>query len=174
MVSSCFSNGLQRRLTINDLLKSVKTCGSSVNLSSGMVTDDNAITANLDTLSGISHALNALDSEGLATAHLLPGLDKPRHLLPAVGSAMPDIVNPLGTCLVRFLLRVDAIFRKSLLEDWVGQTKVGTNAVVESVVAVCYIVMSPSKLPCAVRKLSIANSIRYDMESHTQQSEYRQ
>lgn len=138
-----------------------------------MVTDDNTITTNLNTLSGIGHTLDSLDSERLAAAHLLPGLNEPWHLLPAVGSAMPDVVDPLGTCLVRFLLRVNAVFRESLLEDWVGQTKISTNAVIEGVVAVCDIIVSPSKLPCAARKLSVVNLIKYVMESHTQQSGYR-
>lgn len=159
-------------LTINNLLQSVKTSGGSIDLSSSVVADDNAITANFDTLSGIGYTLNTLDSKRLAAAHLLPGLDEPGHLFPAVCSAMPDIVNPLGTCLVRFFLRVDAVFRKSLLEDWVGQAKVSTNAVVESVVAVCYVVMSPAKLPCAMGRLIVAKLTRYEMESPTQQSKY--
>lgn len=147
---------MQYRLTINNLLQSIKTCSGSVDLSSSVVTDDNAITANLNTLLGIGYTLNALDGEWLAAAHLLPGLDKPGHLLPAMSSTMPDIVNPLGTCFIRFLLGVNAVFGEPLLEDWIRQTQISTNTVVESVVAVCYIIVSPSQLPCAVKTLSIA------------------
>jgi hypothetical protein len=123
-----------------------------------MVTDDNAITADLNTLLGIGYTLDALDSEGLATAHLLPCLNEPGHLLPTVGSSMPDIVNPLGTCLVRFLLGVNAVFGKPFLEDWIRQAQISTNAVVESIVAVRDIIVSPSKLPCAVKTLLTAAS----------------
>ena len=116
-----------------------------------MVTDNNAITADLNALSGIGNTLDALDGEGLAAAHLLPRLDQPRHLLPGMGSAMPDIVYPFGTSFVGFLLGINAVLCESLLEDWVGQATISTDTVVEGVVAVCDIVMSPSELPCAVK-----------------------
>jgi hypothetical protein len=35
------------------------------------------------------------------------------------------------------------------LEDWVRQAQISTDAVVEGIVAVCDIVMSPSELPGA-------------------------
>lgn len=159
--------------TINNLFQSIQTRGSSVNLSSGMVADNDAIAADLNTLSSIGNTLDALDSERLATTHLLPGLDQPRHLLPGMGSAMPDIINPFGTGFVGLLYGIDAVLRESLLEDRVGQAQIGTDTVVEGIVAVCYVVVSPSKLPCAVKDLSVAAWIRNHQKPHTQQSRYR-
>jgi len=121
-----------------------------------MVTDDDTIAANLNTLSSIGNTLNALDGKRLAATHLLPCLDEPRHFLPGMGSAMPDIVYPFGTSFVRFLHGINAVFCKSLLEDWVGQSQISSDAVVEGVVTVRDIVMSPSELPCAVKDLSVA------------------
>jgi hypothetical protein len=106
--------------TINDLFQSIETRNSSVNLSSSMIADNDTITANLNTLFSIGHTLNTLDGERLAATHLLPRLDQPRHLLPGMGSSVPDIVYPFGTCFVRFLYRINAVFCESLLEDWVG------------------------------------------------------
>lgn len=137
-------------LTINDLLQSIKTGNSTIDLSSSMVRNDNAITPNLNTFLSISHALDALDGKWLATAHLLPRLDEPGNLLPAVSSAVPDVVNPLGTCFVRLLFGIDAVFSESLLEDRVAQAEVGAEAVVEGVVAGGDIVVSPAELPSAV------------------------
>jgi hypothetical protein len=138
-----------------------------------MVTDNNTITANLNTLFSIGHTLNTLDGERLATTHLLPRLDQPRHFLPGMGSSVPDIVYPFGTCFVRFLYRINAVLCESLLEDWVGQAQIGTDTVVEGVVAVCDVVVSPSELPSAEKYLSVASSIRGCRRLHTQPSRYK-
>ena len=142
--------------TIDNLLQSIETRRSTINLSSSMVTDNNTIAANLNTFSSIGNTLDTLDGERLAATHLLPRLDQPRHLLPSVRSSMPDIVYPFGTCFVWLLDRINAILCKPFLEDWVGQAQIGTNTVIESVVAVCDVIMSPSELPCAVKEVSVA------------------
>lgn len=66
-----------------------------------------------------------------------------------MGSSMPDIVYPFGTCFVGLLYRINTVFCESLLEDWVRQAQISTDAVVEGVVAVCNVVVSPSELPGA-------------------------
>jgi len=129
-----------------------------------MVTDNDTIAANLNTLSSIGDTLNALDGERLATTHLLPRLDEPRHLLPGMGSSMPNIVYPFSTSFVGFLHGINAVLCKSLLEDWVGQSQIGSDAVVEGVIAVCDVVVSPSELPCAAKDLSVACVIRRHQE----------
>jgi hypothetical protein len=87
-----------------------------------MVADNDTITANFNTLSSIGNTLDTLDGKRLATTHLLPGLDQPRHLFPGMGSSMPDIVYPFGTCFVGLLYRINTVFCESLLEDWVGES----------------------------------------------------
>lgn len=112
-----------------------------------MVRDNNAIAPDLHSLLRICHGLNTLDSKRLPARNLLPRLDQPRHPIPAVCTTVPDIVNPFRACLVRLRLRINTVLRQSLLEHRVRQTQIRADAVVESVVRVRDVVVTPAELP---------------------------
>lgn len=139
-------------LTIHNLLQRVQAAYRAIYLPPSVIAYDDAVTANLHALLGVLYVLNTLDCERLATADLLPRLDEPWHLLPAVCPAMPHVVNPLCAGLVRHRLRVDTILLQPLLEDWIRQTEVGANAVVEGVVGGVDVIVAPAELPCVHRE----------------------
>jgi len=89
-----------KRHTIDDLLQGIQTGDRAVYLSSSMVRDHDTVAADLNSLLGISYALDAFYGKRLAAAELLPGLDQPRDLVPVVRATVPDIVDPLCTSLV--------------------------------------------------------------------------
>lgn len=111
----------EKQHTINDLLQGIETGNRTVDLSSSVVRDNDTVAADLNSLLGVSHALDALDSKRLAAAELLPRLDQPRDLAPVVRAAVPDIVDPLRTGLVGHGLWVNAVLREALLEHGVGE-----------------------------------------------------
>ena len=74
------------------------------------------VAADIDATLRIRYALNPFDRERLPTTNLLPRLDQPRHLFPAVRSAMPDVVDPQCTGLVRLGLGIDSGRLQSPLE----------------------------------------------------------
>ena len=132
---------------LDDLLKRIQRGYGSIHLSAGVVRHYDAVTPDLNTLLGVLHALNPLDTKGFPAADPLPRLDEPRHPVPAVRSPMPDVVDPERTCAPRILLRVDSLLRESFLKHGVGETQIGTDAAVKGVVPRRDVVVAPAELP---------------------------
>lgn len=117
-----------------------------------MVRHHNPIDAQLNRLPRISDMLNALERKRLAARDLAPRLHQPRDLLPRMRAAVPDIVDPLGTRLVRHGHRIDPVLRQPLLKHWIAESQIRAEPVVERVIAVRDVVVPPAELPRVERE----------------------
>lgn len=133
--------------SLNDLLQRIQRRNGSVDLPTGVVGHHDAITSEIDALLRVLHTLNPLDTERLAAADPLPRLHQPRHPVPALGAAVPDVVDPERTGTLRVLLRIDALLREPFPKDRVGEPQIGADAAVEGVVAGRDVVVAPAELP---------------------------
>lgn len=63
-----------------DLWESIETANGSIDLSTGMITDDNPITTGLNCLDRVFGTLDTLEQEWTTVRQVLPFLDQPKLL----------------------------------------------------------------------------------------------
>jgi len=117
-----------------------------------MVADHDTIHTKLHGFLRICHTLDTLQAEWLSSTNHLPLLHQPRHLLPTPRPSMPNIINPHRTSLIRLFLRIDALFLHPFLKHRIRQSQISTNAMVERIITLRLIMMSPRQLPCIKRQ----------------------
>ena len=151
---------------VYNLLQRIQTGYSAINLSAGVVRDNDAINSptsrsaseaaseidsdiHLDSLLRILHALDPFQAKWPSTANHLPLFHRPPHPFPGVRSTVPDVlVDPLCTRCLRILLRVYTDFCQPLQENWILEAQIpSTMFMVESIVPSEDVVVSPAERP---------------------------
>jgi hypothetical protein len=160
---------------IHNLLQSVQAGNSAIHLAASVIADDDSVTANLHSVSGVPDALNTLQQEGFTAGDALPFFDEPLGLLPRMSVAVPDqkdkisqndmatkaalkdlpniLIHPLSPNLLRMLLQIQPSLFAPLQKQRIIQSDPTSSVLmIKGIITEMHTMMPPSKLSCIRRQ----------------------